>query len=61
MSVAPGIEPQRQAGVTQIVDPLGERRRLFFLGQRLGAGGGPRAADCDVGQLAALDAGEQAS
>jgi hypothetical protein len=34
-------------------------RPVTVLGRRLGAGGGPRASDSDVGQLAALDAGKQ--
>ena len=32
---------------------------MFFLGQRLGAGGAVHAPDGDVGQLAAFDASEQ--
>ena len=39
----PALSHSDRPGVAEIVDPLGERLRLFFLGQRLAAGGGPRA------------------
>jgi len=55
------VEPQRKAGMPQIVDPPGERGFLFLGRERGLPRTGPRAPVGDSGQLSATDSGEQAS